>query len=60
VTCRCVMCGAKNADRVGRRSYAQAGVNTSEQRATGDVRRRERRRRRRVEKRNYNATEVAG
>jgi len=30
MTCRCVMCGVKNAGKIGRGSYAKAGIVTDE------------------------------
>lgn len=49
--CRCAMCGMDDAGRVGRRSYAAAGVQTAEAEAHGPERVRQRRQRRHVEKR---------
>lgn len=48
--CKCAMCGRDEAGRVGRASYAKAGVYTYEERAKGERKRRERRIRRRREK----------
>ena len=48
--CKCAMCGRDEAGRLGRASYARAGVITAEERAKGDRKRRERRVRRRREK----------
>jgi hypothetical protein len=44
------MCGRDEAGRIGRGSYARAGIWTSEKRAKGDDKRRERRLRRRRER----------
>ena len=51
-TCRCVMCGAKNAGRVGRGAYVKAGVGTDEKPSKGKDKRRERKLRRVRENRN--------
>lgn len=48
--CKCAMCGRDEAGRVGRRSYAAAGIWADERVRKGDVKRMERRLRRRREK----------
>lgn len=48
--CKCAMCGRDEAARLGRGSYARAGIYTNEERSKGDLKRRERRVRRRREK----------
>lgn len=47
------MCGAKDADRPRRGSYARAGVGTDERKVTGNDKRQGRRKRRRRETANW-------
>lgn len=51
--CKCAMCGIDQAGRVGRKTYARAGIQTAEAEAHGFQRIRQRRTRRRVEKRGW-------
>ena len=58
MTCRCVMCGAKNAGTLGRGSYAHANVMTSENKSVSEDKRKGRKLRRVREKRQLNNQET--